>query len=69
MTYRHDYHRSAGGQTMSTSQTADRAAIALTVLYVVATLLYGVLVSGSLLVAVSFALPGILVYALWRYLT
>jgi hypothetical protein len=54
---------------MSASQTADRAAIALTVLYVVAALLYGVFVSGSLLFAVSFALPGILVYALWRYLT
>ena len=53
---------------MPSEQTTKRVAIAITALYVVVVLLYGLLVIQSLLLSVFIALPGILVYLAWRYL-
>jgi hypothetical protein len=53
---------------MPSEQSTSRTAIALTILYVVAVLLYGLLIRDSLLLASLIALPGVLVYLLWRYL-
>lgn len=53
---------------MSSEQSTSRIAIVLTILYVVAVLLYGLLIMNSLLLASLIALPGVLVYLLWRYL-
>jgi hypothetical protein len=53
---------------MASEQTTNRVAIAITALYVVVILLYGLLVIQSLLLSVLIALPGILLYVAWRYL-
>jgi hypothetical protein len=53
---------------MTSEQTANRVAIAITVLYVVVILLYGLFVIQSLLLSVLIALPGVLIYFAWRYL-
>jgi 4-hydroxybenzoate polyprenyltransferase len=57
-----------GIRAMPSEQSTSRIAIALTILYVVAVLLYGLLIMDSLLLASLIALPGVLVYLLWRYL-
>lgn len=53
---------------MASLHSSNNVAIGLTTLYVIAILLYGLLVIQSLLLAVLIALPGILLYLVWRYL-
>ena len=53
---------------MASEQTTNRVALAITALYVVGILLYGLLVIQSLLLSVLIALPGVLIYLAWRYL-